>query len=95
MKFCWPVSSGTKLGPESFRFDGTTEAKAVRQSEKYYILRPEVIETYFYMWRFTHDPKYREWGWQAVEVHSLDLLAFHFCLLFIVSALVRNSVLRK
>jgi len=45
-----------------------TEAKAVRQGEKYYIQRPEVIETYFYMWRFTHDPKYREWGWQAVQV---------------------------
>ena len=61
-------SAATKLGPESFRFDGTTEAKAVRQNEKYYIQRPEVIETYFYMWRFTHDPKYREWGWQAVQV---------------------------
>lgn len=21
-----------------------------------------------YMWRLTHDPKYREWGWEAVEV---------------------------
>ena len=58
----------TKLGPESFRFDGSTEAKAVRQNEKYYIQRPEVIEAYFYMWRLTHDQKYREWGWQAAQV---------------------------
>ncbi|MGH0154524.1 UNVERIFIED_CONTAM: hypothetical protein FKN15_027237 [Acipenser sinensis] len=40
---------------------------ATRQNEKYFILRPEVIETYMYMWRFTHDPKYRQWGWEAVQ----------------------------
>ncbi|MBN3326487.1 MA1A1 mannosidase, partial [Atractosteus spatula] len=56
-----------KLGPEAFRFDGGVEAIATRQNEKYYILRPEVIETYMYMWRFTHDPKYRDWGWEAVQ----------------------------
>lgn len=57
-----------KLGPEAFRFDGGVEAIATRQNEKYYILRPEVIETYMYMWRLTHDPKYRTWAWEAVEV---------------------------
>ncbi|KAM3861397.1 mannosyl-oligosaccharide 1,2-alpha-mannosidase IA [Diretmus argenteus] len=59
--------TGLKLGPEAFRFDGGVEAIATRQNEKYFILRPEVIETYMYMWRFTHDPKYREWGWEAVQ----------------------------
>lgn len=57
-----------KLGPESFKFDGAVEAVAVRQAEKYYILRPEVIETYWYLWRFTHDPRYRQWGWEATLV---------------------------
>lgn len=61
-------SAALKLGPEAFRFDGGVEAIATRQNEKYFILRPEVIETYMYMWRFTHDPKYREWGWEAVQV---------------------------
>ena len=28
------------------------------------LLRPETIESLFYMWRFTKDPKYREWGWK-------------------------------
>uniref|UniRef100_A0A8C2ZSS4 alpha-1,2-Mannosidase n=1 Tax=Cyclopterus lumpus TaxID=8103 RepID=A0A8C2ZSS4_CYCLU len=55
------------LGPEAFKFDSGLEAVAVRQNEKYYILRPEVIETYWYMWRFTHDPKYRQWGWEAAQ----------------------------
>ncbi|KAM3614500.1 uncharacterized protein V6R79_015478 [Siganus canaliculatus] len=59
--------SATKLGPEAFRFDGGGEATATRLSDRYYILRPEVIESYMYMWRLTHDPKYRDWGWEAVE----------------------------
>lgn len=64
--------SATKLGPETFRFTDDIEAKAIKQNEKYYIQRPETIETYFYLWRFTHDPKYRDWGWevvQAIEKH--------------------------
>ncbi|KAF7655576.1 hypothetical protein LDENG_00054250, partial [Lucifuga dentata] len=59
--------SATKLGPEAFRFDSGAEAMATRLNDRYYILRPEVIESYMYMWRLTHDPKYREWGWEAVE----------------------------
>ncbi|XP_023963423.3 mannosyl-oligosaccharide 1,2-alpha-mannosidase IC isoform X1 [Chrysemys picta bellii] len=59
--------SDTKLGPEAFRFDSGTEAMATRLSERYYILRPEVVESYMYMWRLTHDPKYRQWGWEVVK----------------------------
>lgn len=45
---------------------------ALRNQDKYYILRPEVIEAYFYLWRTTKDPKYRDWAWdaaQAIEKH--------------------------
>ncbi|KAI1231141.1 hypothetical protein IHE44_0008074 [Lamprotornis superbus] len=64
--------SDTRLGPEAFRFDAGSEATATRLSERYYILRPEVVESYMYLWRLTHDPKYRHWGWdvvQALEKH--------------------------
>ena len=61
-------SPATKLGPEAFRFEGRSEAIAMRQNEKYYILRPETIESYFVMWRRTHDQKYRDWAWEAVQV---------------------------
>ncbi|XP_014244407.1 mannosyl-oligosaccharide alpha-1,2-mannosidase IA-like isoform X2 [Cimex lectularius] len=61
------IRTNTKLGPESFKFTDTVEAKAVRTNEKYYLLRPEVIESYFYMWRLTKDQKYRDWGWDAVQ----------------------------
>ncbi|KAF9188477.1 mannosyl-oligosaccharide alpha-1,2-mannosidase [Haplosporangium sp. Z 767] len=36
-------------------------------------LRPETVESLFYMWRFTGDEKYREWGWKiflAIERYS-------------------------
>ncbi|KAG8451584.1 hypothetical protein GDO86_003689 [Hymenochirus boettgeri] len=57
----------TKLGPEVFRFDFGAEATATRLGERYYLLRPEVVESYVYLWRLTHNPKYREWGWEIVQ----------------------------
>lgn len=39
----------------------------VTMSPAYNILRPETIEAYFYMYRYTKDIKYREWGWEAFE----------------------------
>ena len=31
------------------------------------MLRPETAESYFIMWRVTHEDKYREWGWQMIQ----------------------------
>ncbi|KAK9874993.1 hypothetical protein WA026_005808 [Henosepilachna vigintioctopunctata] len=59
--------SFTKLGPEAFRFTEGAEARALKSNEKYYILRPEVVESYFYMYRITKEPKYREWAWEAAQ----------------------------
>ncbi|KAL7032142.1 hypothetical protein ACKWTF_007233 [Chironomus riparius] len=61
------VRTYTHLGPESFRFSDAVEAKALKSQEKYYILRPETFESYFIMWRLTHDQKYRDWGWDAIQ----------------------------
>jgi mannosyl-oligosaccharide alpha-1,2-mannosidase len=36
-------------------------------------LRPEVLESFFYMWRFTGDVMYQRWAWQiflAFEKYS-------------------------
>lgn len=66
--------TAVKLGPEVFRFTEAMEAKALRVSEKYYILRPEVIESYFVLWRTTKDPKYRDWGWEAVMVSTANII---------------------
>ncbi|XP_073471557.1 mannosyl-oligosaccharide 1,2-alpha-mannosidase IC [Aquarana catesbeiana] len=61
------VRTDTKLGPEVFRFDTGAEATSSRLSERYYLLRPEVVESYLYLWRLTHNPKYREWGWEIAQ----------------------------
>ena len=45
----------------------------MKANERYYILRPETIESYFVMWRLTHDQKYRDWGWEAVQVRQIKL----------------------
>lgn len=34
---------------------------------KYYLYSPELAETYFILWRLTHDIKYREYAWQMVQ----------------------------
>lgn len=62
----------TKLGPEAFRFTDAVEARAMKANERYYILRPETVEAYFIMWRLTHDQKYRDWGWEAVQVSIIS-----------------------
>ena len=58
--------SETKLGPEAFWFDNGKEAEG-KKEHNFFILRPEVIESYFILWRTTHNPKYRRWGWEVVE----------------------------
>lgn len=70
--------TATKLGPEAFRFTEGVEARSLKSSEKYYILRPEVVETYFYLYRLTKDNKYREWGWEAVQVRKMNYIFYHY-----------------
>jgi len=59
-----------KLGPESFGMAKSNEFQPAGQSS-YYILRPEVVESYFVLWRTTKDQKYRNWAWEAfVAINS-------------------------
>lgn len=44
----------------------------MKANERYYILRPETFESYFILWRLTHDQKYRDWGWEAVQVRNSE-----------------------
>ncbi|KAI1712093.1 glycosyl hydrolase family 47 domain-containing protein [Ditylenchus destructor] len=66
------IRSDVGIGPESMRFSSKLEAATNRESEMYYILRPEVIEGWFVLYRITGKQKYREWCWaaaQAIETH--------------------------
>lgn len=55
----------TGLGADGIRIDLETEKAS--GLNRPYLQRPEVVESLFYLWRATHDKKYREWGWAVVE----------------------------
>ncbi|KAH3744556.1 mannosyl-oligosaccharide 1,2-alpha-mannosidase IB [Pelomyxa schiedti] len=56
------ISTATGIGPEKFKFHEGSDF-SIQSPE--YLLRPEVVESYFYLWRYTHDEMYRDWGWDA------------------------------
>ena len=64
------IYAATNLGAEAFRLDGSHISS--RNNEKMYLLRPETVESYFYLWTLTKDPIYREWGWDMVQVWGYD-----------------------
>ena len=72
--------TATHLAPETFHFDDEkNEAKAKSDKEKYYILRPDLIETYYYLWHLTRDIKYKEWAWdiaESIERHCISELGY-------------------
>nr|XP_017008629.2 mannosyl-oligosaccharide alpha-1,2-mannosidase IA [Drosophila takahashii] len=58
--------SSTGLGPDLFAFTEESQREIVPLQRNYYMLRPEVVESYLVLWRLTHDYKYRVWGLQIV-----------------------------
>jgi hypothetical protein len=34
------------------------------EGQAYYDQQPELLESLFYLWRFTGNETYRDWGWQ-------------------------------
>lgn len=62
---CYDISDASDQGLEDI---------VVHQDAKHSLLRPETVESLFVMWRVTHDPIYREWGWnifQSMQQHAL------------------------
>ncbi|GAB1212382.1 maturation of Asn-linked oligosaccharides protein [Aspergillus terreus] len=64
----------TGIGPESFAWDPNSvpsNQKALYEKAGFYIqsgayiLRPEVIESFYYAYRITGEEQYREWIWNA------------------------------
>ncbi|XP_026090489.1 endoplasmic reticulum mannosyl-oligosaccharide 1,2-alpha-mannosidase-like [Carassius auratus] len=39
----------------------------VKPADRHNLLRPETVESLFYMYRFTKDSKYRDWGWDIMQ----------------------------
>lgn len=40
-------------------------------SDARYLLRPETVESIFYMYRLTGNPLYQDWAWEIFEVRPL------------------------
>jgi mannosyl-oligosaccharide alpha-1,2-mannosidase len=59
----WYRSSSLGLGGETAFVNDTLKPEQLT-----YGLRPEIVESIFYMWRYTLDPKYRECGCEIVKV---------------------------
>lgn len=68
------AATQTHIGPEVFGWDPSLvpsgQESFFAQNGFYilspgYQLRPEVIESYYYAFRATRDPKYRDWAWDA------------------------------
>ncbi|XP_035523851.1 endoplasmic reticulum mannosyl-oligosaccharide 1,2-alpha-mannosidase [Morone saxatilis] len=60
----------TGLSPEIVHFslqasDGRDVV--VKPADRHNLLRPETVESLFYMYRFTKDTKYRDWGWDILQ----------------------------
>lgn len=36
-------------------------------ADRHNLLRPETVESLFYLYRLTKDQKYREWGWEILQ----------------------------
>ncbi|KAK4959838.1 hypothetical protein LTR10_002726 [Elasticomyces elasticus] len=52
---------------EDFRLEHCNASNSVQTTGKEFKLRPEVIESWYYAYRATQNPKYREWAWSAFQ----------------------------
>ncbi|KAM6975299.1 endoplasmic reticulum mannosyl-oligosaccharide 1,2-alpha-mannosidase isoform 1-T1 [Tautogolabrus adspersus] len=60
----------TGLSPEIVHFSlqiGDGRDIIVKPADRHNLLRPETVESLFYMYRFTKDTKYRDWGWDILQ----------------------------
>mmetsp|Transcript_38780 Transcript_38780/g.63335 ORF Transcript_38780/g.63335 Transcript_38780/m.63335 type:complete len:346 (+) Transcript_38780:248-1285(+) len=64
----------TGLAPEAVHFNpkDSTRDWYIEPEDRYYILRPETVESLYYLYYYTRDPLFQDWAWeifQAIEAH--------------------------
>jgi len=66
METCYKMweRQASGIAPENVQFTG---GRDFVNGANYYLLRPETVESLFYLWRFTKDEKYRDQGWKIWE----------------------------
>jgi len=55
----------TGISPELVHFLNNKDDFVVPGDASHYILRPETVESFFYMYRFTGNKTYQDWGWDV------------------------------
>uniref|UniRef100_A0A0N4Z4N6 alpha-1,2-Mannosidase n=1 Tax=Parastrongyloides trichosuri TaxID=131310 RepID=A0A0N4Z4N6_PARTI len=66
----------TGLGPEIAHFnekEGNNDDIYIKPLDAHSLLRPEAVEGWFYLYRYTGNKKYQEWAWemfQAIEKYA-------------------------
>ncbi len=45
--------------------------------DRHNLLRPETVESLFYLYRFTKNEKYRDWGWNIFQVCYTYTYCYH------------------
>ncbi|XP_010875948.3 endoplasmic reticulum mannosyl-oligosaccharide 1,2-alpha-mannosidase [Esox lucius] len=64
------VQMETGLSPEIAQFNlqpSDGRDVHVKPADGHNLLRPETVESLFYLYRFTKDAKYRDWGWDILQ----------------------------
>lgn len=60
----------TGLSPEIVHFNmqaDSTQDVDVKPADRHNLLRPETVESLFYLYQFTKDKKYQTWGWEIFQ----------------------------
>ncbi|XP_054876494.1 mannosidase, alpha, class 1B, member 1b isoform X2 [Poeciliopsis prolifica] len=64
------VQMETGLSPEIVHFNmhqGSIRDIDVKPADRHNLLRPETAESLFYLYRYTKDRKYQDWGWKILQ----------------------------
>ncbi|XP_051806649.1 endoplasmic reticulum mannosyl-oligosaccharide 1,2-alpha-mannosidase-like [Acanthochromis polyacanthus] len=72
METCYQmyIQMETGLSPEIVHFNmhqGSTRDIEVKLADRHNLLRPETVESLFYLHRLTNDHKYQDWGWEILQ----------------------------
>ncbi|KAL7980814.1 hypothetical protein Chor_001968 [Crotalus horridus] len=65
------VQVETGLSPEIVHFNVHPQKDRkdveIKTADRHNLLRPETVESFFYLYRFTGDKKYQDWGWEILQ----------------------------
>ncbi|XP_036095180.1 endoplasmic reticulum mannosyl-oligosaccharide 1,2-alpha-mannosidase isoform X1 [Rousettus aegyptiacus] len=73
METCYQMNRQmeTGLSPEIVHFNLQPQKSQkdvlVKPADRHNLLRPETVESLFYLYRFTGDRKYQDWGWAILQ----------------------------